>query len=207
MFGFLINLPIVSYYEIGTAFTANHAHGAMMGVYGMLAIGFFMFIARHFIRPDRGSEWAMKLSFWGLNAGLALMLCANLIPMGGLQLYDAVRYGYWHARQPDFFQQPWSRVIEWFRMPGDLIFLFIGILPVVYLGFVCSPRGGAMRDFRPRPPAKSSPSGTRRHEPGCFQGVCRIARCFSAPGYLDRVGTFRGSCLTSQIPLLTIVFS
>ena len=26
IFGFLINLPIVSYYEIGTALTANHAH-------------------------------------------------------------------------------------------------------------------------------------------------------------------------------------
>ena len=133
VFGFLINLPIVSYYEIGTAFTANHAHGALMGVYGMLAIGFFMFIARHFIRPDRGSEWAMKLSFWGLNVGLALMLCANLIPMGGLQLYDAVQNGYWHARQPEFFAQPWPRIIEWLRMPGDLIFLFVGILPVVYL--------------------------------------------------------------------------
>ena len=133
VFGFLINLPIVSYYEIGTAFTANHAHGALMGVYGMLAIGFFMFIARHFIPPDRGSEWAMKLSFWGLNVGLGLMLCANLIPMGGMQLYDAVQNGYWHARQPEFFQQPWPRIIEWLRMPGDLIFLFVGILPVVYL--------------------------------------------------------------------------
>ena len=61
------------------------------------------------------------------------MLLANLIPLGGLQLYDAVRYGYWHARQPEFFQQPWSRLIEWCRMPGDLIFLFVGILPVVYL--------------------------------------------------------------------------
>ena len=37
VFGFLINLPIVSYYEIGTALTANHGHAAMMGVYGMLA--------------------------------------------------------------------------------------------------------------------------------------------------------------------------
>jgi nitric oxide reductase subunit B len=54
-------------------------------------------------------------------------------PMGGLQLYDAVRHGYWHARQPEFFQQPWSRIIERLRMPGDLIFLFVGILPVVYL--------------------------------------------------------------------------
>ena len=34
VFGFLINLPIISYYEIGTALTANHAHAAMMGVYG-----------------------------------------------------------------------------------------------------------------------------------------------------------------------------
>ncbi|HEX5400277.1 MAG TPA: cbb3-type cytochrome c oxidase subunit I, partial [Verrucomicrobiae bacterium] len=39
VFGFLINLPVVSYYEIGTALTANHAHAAMMGVYGMLAVG------------------------------------------------------------------------------------------------------------------------------------------------------------------------
>ena len=26
IFGFLINLPMVSYYQIGTALTANHAH-------------------------------------------------------------------------------------------------------------------------------------------------------------------------------------
>ena len=39
IFGFLVNLPIVSYYEIGTALTANHGHAAMMGVYGMLALG------------------------------------------------------------------------------------------------------------------------------------------------------------------------
>ena len=38
VFGFLINLPVVSYYEIGTQLTANHGHAAMMGVYGMLAI-------------------------------------------------------------------------------------------------------------------------------------------------------------------------
>ena len=38
VFGFLINLPIVSYYEHATYLTSNHAHGAMMGVYGNLAI-------------------------------------------------------------------------------------------------------------------------------------------------------------------------
>jgi nitric oxide reductase subunit B len=141
VFGFLINLPVVSYYQIGTAFTANHGHGAMMGVYGMLAMGFFMFVARYFIPPDAGSERAMRVSFWGLNIGLALMLFANLTPVGGLQLYDSVRYGYWHARNPEFFTQPAVRVFEWLRLPGDTIFIVAGILPIVYL---------ALRMFRER---------------------------------------------------------
>jgi len=133
VFGFLINLPIVSYYEIGTQFTANHAHGAMMGVYGMLAIGFFMFVARYFIPPDRRSELAMKTSFWSLNIGLLLMLGVNLIPVGLLQLGDSFANGYWHAREPEFFASPMVRVFEWARFPGDVIFIVGGILPMVYL--------------------------------------------------------------------------
>lgn len=133
VFGFLINLPIVSYYEIGTQFTANHGHGAMMGVYGMLAIAFFMFVARYFIPPDRNSERAMRISFWSLNIGLGLMLFANLIPVGILQLRDSFTHGYWHAREPEFFQDPMVRMFEWFRMPGDILFIVGGILPVVYL--------------------------------------------------------------------------
>ncbi len=133
VFGFLINLPIVSYYEIGTQWTANHGHGAMMGVYGMLAIGFFMFVARHFVPFDRACRRAMATSFWGLNIGLLLMLLLNLIPLGGVQVYDAFANGYWHARDAAFFQRPAVRVLEWLRMPGDIIFIVAGILPVVYL--------------------------------------------------------------------------
>jgi nitric oxide reductase subunit B len=133
VFGFLINLPIVSYYEIGTQFTANHAHGAMMGVYGMLAMGFFMFVARYFIPPDRASERAMAISFWSLNIGLLLMIFVNLVPMGILQLYDAVANGYWHAREPAFFQSDLVNLLEWLRMPGDTIFIVGGIFPIVYL--------------------------------------------------------------------------
>jgi nitric oxide reductase large subunit len=54
VFGFLINLPIVSYYEIGTALTANHAHASMMGVYGMLAVGLALFCLRYMIRRIAG---------------------------------------------------------------------------------------------------------------------------------------------------------
>ncbi len=133
VFGFLINLPIVSYYEIGTQFTANHAHAALMGVYGMLAIGFFMFVARYFIPLDRKSELAMKTSFWSLNIGLAWMVFVNLVPVGTIQLLDSFQNGYWHAREPAFFQQPLVRTIEWFRFPGDALFIIGGILPVVYL--------------------------------------------------------------------------
>jgi nitric oxide reductase subunit B len=141
VFGFLINLPVVSYYEIGTQFTANHGHGALMGVYGMLAVGFFMFVARYFIPPDRNSELAMKTSFWSLNIGLALMMFVNLIPLGTIQLYDSSLNGYWHAREPELFQSSLVRAIEWARLPGDLLFIVGGILPVVYL---------ALRMFRQR---------------------------------------------------------
>lgn len=133
VFGFLINLPVVSYYEIGTQFTANHGHGAMMGVYGMLAMGFFVFVARYFIPPDKGSERAMRWSFWSLNIGLAWMIFVNLVPIGVLQLDEAVRNGYWYAREMDFFQQPTVRFIEWLRMPGDLLFIIGGIGPILYL--------------------------------------------------------------------------
>jgi nitric oxide reductase subunit B len=133
IFGFLINLPIVSYWEIGTQFTANHAHAAMMGVYGMLAVGFFVFVARYFVPRDRGSELAMRTSFWALNGGLAWMVVLNLFPIGALQLYDALANGYWHARSPAFFAQPAVHVFEWLRIIGDAVFIVLGILPLVYL--------------------------------------------------------------------------
>lgn len=160
IFGFLVNLPIVSYYEIGTQFTANHAHGAMMGVYGMLAVAFFMFAGRYFIPPDRASNRAMALSFWSLNIGLLLMVIVTLIPTGALQLYDSLKYGYWHARSPEFYGGGWVPFLEWARLPGDLIFIFGGILPVVYLAlrmFSNRHRAGklpireAVEDFTHRP--------------------------------------------------------
>jgi nitric oxide reductase subunit B len=141
VFGFLINLPIVSYYEIGTQFTANHGHGAMMGVYGMLAMGFFVFVARYFIPPDRRSERAMQISFWSLNIGLGYMLFANLVPIGMFQLFDSFKHGYWHARAAEFFLRPEIRFLEWLRLPGDVLFIVGGILPIVYL---------AVRMFRER---------------------------------------------------------
>jgi nitric oxide reductase subunit B len=99
IFGFLINLPIVSYYEIGTALTANHGHAAMMGVYGMLALGLAMFCLRYLIPGDKWPEKWARVSFWATNLGLAWMCFATLLPLGILQLYQSVNKGYFEARE------------------------------------------------------------------------------------------------------------
>jgi nitric oxide reductase subunit B len=133
IFGFLINLPIVSYYEIGTALTANHGHAAMMGVYGMLAVGLAMFCLRYLIPADRWSERAAKLSFWSLNLGLAWMCFATLLPLGLLQLYESVNKSYYDARTLEFLTNDTNALIEWIRLPGDVLFIAAGVLPVLYL--------------------------------------------------------------------------
>jgi len=133
IFGFLINLPIVSYYQIGTALTANHAHGAMMGVYGMLAVGLALFALRYLIPPERWPDRLAKLSFWSLNIGLAWMVFATLLPLGVLQLWHSVNNGYFEARTLGYISEPGNAVLEWLRMPGDVVFILGGVLPFLWI--------------------------------------------------------------------------
>jgi nitric oxide reductase subunit B len=136
IFGFLINLPIVSYYEIGTALTANHGHAAMMGVYGMLAVGLALFCLRYIVPEKYWSDRAAKISFWSLNLGLAWMVFATLFPLGILQLYHSVNVGYFDARSLKFISNPTNALIEWLRLPGDIVFILGGTLPVLYLAWL-----------------------------------------------------------------------
>ena len=136
IFGFLINLPIVSYYEIGTALTANHGHTAMMGVYGMLAVGLALFCLRYLIPQERWPERAAKVSFWSLNLGLAWMSFATLFPLGMLQLYESVNKGYYDARTIEFLTNDTNALIEWIRLPGDLLFIGGGVLPLLYVCWI-----------------------------------------------------------------------
>lgn len=133
VFGFLINLPVVSYYEIGTKLTANHAHAAFMGVFGMLAVALLVFVLRQVSSEahwDRMQRY-LRMSFWGLNLGLAGMVVLNLFPGGVLQLLDATKHGYWHARSAEFSNQPLMVVLEWVRLPADLVFIFLGVVPLL----------------------------------------------------------------------------
>lgn len=140
VFGFLINLPMVSYYEIGTQLTANHGHASFAGVYVMLTLALLVFALRYLARPEDWNDRQVGFSFWALNLGLAWMVFFNLFPLGVLQLGDSVANGYWHARSIDFFRG--HTLIEWLRLPGDILFI-AGVLPIVYLT--------AKAVWRPRP--------------------------------------------------------
>jgi nitric oxide reductase subunit B len=133
VFGFLVNLPIVSYYEMGTGLTANHAHTSMMGVYGMLAIGFAFFALRYLVPEERWTDRWPRISFWSLNLGLAWMSFATLLPSGALQLYKVVNDGYADARSLGYLQHGTNAVLEWLRLPGDVLFIVGGILPVLWM--------------------------------------------------------------------------
>ena len=133
VFGFLVNLPIVSYYEVGTMLTPNHAHAALMGVFGMLAIALMVFVLRQTADDSRwaGIEPYVRVAFWGTNGGLALMIVLSLFPGGVLQLWDVLENGYWHARSLAYSASPRSNLIEWMRMPGDIVFIVFGAVPLV----------------------------------------------------------------------------
>ena len=134
IFGFLINMPIVSYFEIGTTLTANHAHAALFGVFGMLALAVLMFGLRS-MQTDATwakTEKSVRIGFWGLNVGLALMVLLDLFPAGVLQFWDSISHGYWHARRLTFLMSGTFHALEWLRIVADLTFLVVGVIPTVW---------------------------------------------------------------------------
>ena len=133
VFGFLINLPVVSYFEIGTTLTTNHGHAALFGVFGMLALGVVVFCLRALTNDRiwaRNERW-LAVGFVGLNAGLGLMVILDLFPAGVLQLWDAFSHGYWHARELAFTMSGLFHTLEWVRLGADLVFLLVGVVPIV----------------------------------------------------------------------------
>ena len=148
VFGFLINLPIVSYYEMGTTLTPNHGHAAMFGVFGMLALAVLVYAVRASVVD---ALWAriekyFRVGFWGLNIGLALMVVLNLFPAGVVQLLAVVEHGYAWARSLEFTQTGFFHTSEWVRIVGDTVFIVVGVIPVAIATFLgVFGRGGALR--------------------------------------------------------------
>jgi nitric oxide reductase subunit B len=128
--GFLINLPFVSYFEHGSFLTATHGHGALMGVYGMLAIALALYSLRDMVEPRYWKEKWIMTAFWALNAGLMGMIVITLAPIGVMQALESFRNGFWSARAWEFYQQPAVSKLLWLRIIPDSVFIVLGVVPL-----------------------------------------------------------------------------
>ncbi|MBK7830005.1 MAG: nitric-oxide reductase large subunit, partial [Nannocystis sp.] len=121
IFGFLVNLPIVSYYEIGIRADANHAHAAaMMGVrhacgrlHAKLACATWR--ARGALVRPHGEDqlWSFQP---GLRDGLVTPCCRSAsfsLPLGQRRLSCGPRF--------EFITSISDLRIEVVRLPGDLL--------------------------------------------------------------------------------------
>ena len=132
IFGFVINLPIINFYEHGTYLTMHHGHTAMFGTYGMLSVALLLFSWRGMVEKAYWKDGILKLSFWGLNGGLFLMAFVTLLPVGLMQAWISFKDGLWVARSADFFE---SAPVVWlgtFRAIPDTIIIVLGVLPLAY---------------------------------------------------------------------------
>lgn len=132
IFGFLINLPIINFYEHGTYLTMHHGHTAMFGTYGMLSVSLLLFSWRGLVEKAYWKDGLLKLSFWGLNGGLFLMAFFTLLPVGAIQTWTAFKEGYWVARSADFFEKGSIVFLGTFRAIPDTIIIVLGVLPLAY---------------------------------------------------------------------------
>jgi nitric oxide reductase subunit B len=128
--GATINAPLVNYYEHATFLTLNHAHTAMFGAFGMLAIG-LVYLCLRYMAGNRAT-WSDKpgiWAFWLYNAGLVLWTVLNFFPVGWPQLAAVYAHGLAWARSLDFYNT--TLLWQWLRMPGDVIFAIGAVIMAI----------------------------------------------------------------------------
>lgn len=125
--GGTLNAPLVNYYEHGTFLTLNHAHTALFGAFGELAIGLIYFCLRY-VAADRRpfSERLGLIAFWLYNAGLVLWIFLNFFPIGWAQLDAVYEHGLAYARSSAFYDT--MLFWQWMRLPGDVLFAVAAVL-------------------------------------------------------------------------------
>ncbi|SAY51318.1 nitric-oxide reductase large subunit [Neisseria weaveri] len=123
VFGFMINPPISLFYIQGLNTTAVHAHAALFGVYGFLALGFVLLVAGYLKPQAQFDEKLMTWAFWLLNGGLAGMIVMSLLPVGIIQTYASITHGLWYARSEEFMQMEILDTLRWIRTAADLVFI------------------------------------------------------------------------------------
>ncbi|PCI76292.1 MAG: nitric oxide reductase large subunit [SAR86 cluster bacterium] len=144
LFGFLINPPIALYYMQGLNTTANHGHAALFGVYGMLGIGLMLFCMRGLTEFKNWNQKCLKVSFWSLNIGLAMMTFLSLLPQGLWQTYASINEYYALARSEEFMHSALMEGLVWARVPGDIVFA-VGVFALALFVFRAFVPSGSVR--------------------------------------------------------------
>ena len=133
VFGFLINLPVVSLLRDWNRSdfkprTCGH-DGCLWDAGGWLGAVLHSLhdSGRAMVGPSGEDQLLV------IQCGLAWMVFATLFPLGLLQLYESVNHGYFEARSLKFIGNPVNAFIEWLRFPGDVVFIVGGVLPILYL--------------------------------------------------------------------------
>jgi nitric oxide reductase subunit B len=130
--GSFINLPIVNYYMHATYLTGNHAHGAMWGVKGNIAIAGMLYCAQHIIEEKYWSDKVVSISFWSLNLGIVLQMFLSLFPCGLYHMYTCIAQGLWAARTHAMYDSAIFQTLSKGRAVGGHLFLWGGLFPLVY---------------------------------------------------------------------------
>lgn len=130
--GIIVNLPIMNYFEHGTYLTINHAHAALMGVYGNISLAALLFATRLLVDPDHWNLKVLRFSFWSINIGLMLMVVMDLFPAGAIQFKAVVEKGLWFGRSHHFIEGGIFEKLTWMRAIGASVFYFGGVLPLAW---------------------------------------------------------------------------
>jgi len=146
--GFIINPPVSQYYMIGGYLTLAHSHGALWGVYGVLALALSLLVLR---LSDLGARWDtywLDLGLKLMNWGMVLQIFVSIFPIGIYQFWLSVTQDYWYARSHHFHGDPIVQSMKWARALGDSIFAFamLMVLWFVFLDFCRRVRGGRSGD-------------------------------------------------------------
>jgi len=132
LLGFAINPPASLYYVQGLNLTPAHGHAALFGVYGMLGIGLMLFCLRGLFDRALHADKYLAPGFWGLNAGLAMMVFMSLVPAGIYQAYVSITQGLAAARSPEVIHSALMETLVWLRVPGDIVFAIGGVFLGLY---------------------------------------------------------------------------
>ncbi|MBY0378738.1 MAG: cbb3-type cytochrome c oxidase subunit I, partial [Gammaproteobacteria bacterium] len=135
--GGTLNAPLINYYEHATFLTLNHAHTALFGAFGLLALGMIYFCLRYAAGKGKWSDTLGIWAFWLYNAGLILWIVLNFFPIGWAQLNAVYEHGLTYARSLDFYNT--TLLWQWLRFPGDVLFAVGALLMAIDFVWKLSP--------------------------------------------------------------------